>query len=351
MRRVLVRLAIFGLIQLGIAMAIFPTAFSQPRPGYLAALEDKIHRLREFEGQPRVIFVGGSSVAFGIQSQIFEQQLQQPAVNLGLHASLGLDFYLRLIQQHGRAGDVVVLLPEYAMLLGHQQMSPEDLQRTLRSCPAAIPYLQGNLRSSKTFVDNMALSELAYWAQKGSIKRKNYVKSKFRRWMRGGNVAARRRRPRRRRASDSIYRRASFNQHGDMIAHHGKARHASLKGEEPIRYDQVEVDRVIERLNQFASLCREGKIRVFFSYPPMPDTQFRESAATIGKLDAALRTSLAEDIAIVDSPEDSVFPESQFFDTVTHLSQSGQALHSRRLARELVPEIVAGRTSPTDSLR
>ena len=73
MRRVLVRLAIFGLIQVAIGMAIFPAAFSQPRPGYFAALEDKIERLSKTQGGSRVIFVGGSSVAFGIQSEIFER--------------------------------------------------------------------------------------------------------------------------------------------------------------------------------------------------------------------------------------------------------------------------------------
>lgn len=343
MGRVLVRLAIFGLIQIAIGMAIYPAALSQQRPGYLAALEDKIQRLKEIDSPPRIIFVGGSSVAFGIQSQFFEQQLQQPAVNLGLHASLGLDLYLQMVQRHGRPGDVVVLLPEYSMLLGRQEMEPEDLRRTLRSCPTAIYYLRGNLRSGKAFLDNMALSELAFWAQKGSVRQKNQIKLRFRRARRAG--AARRSRRRRVKANDSIYRRSSFNEQGDMIAHHGLPRHEKLEGQGELVYDQVEVDRVIKRLNQFAAICRERQMRVYFSYPPMPETVFQEWSSQIQKLHASLQSSLTSDVTMLNSPRDSVFPESQFFDTVTHLSEAGQVLRTQRLARELVPAIVANRDS------
>ena len=75
-----------------IASLILPAALSQPRPGYLAALDDKLELVRTVES-PRVIFVGGSSVAFGIDSQVFEQGLGQPAINLGLHGALGLHFH------------------------------------------------------------------------------------------------------------------------------------------------------------------------------------------------------------------------------------------------------------------
>lgn len=136
-----------------------------------------------------------------------------------------------------------------------------------------------------------------------------------------------------------------------MIAHHGLPRLEVLKGREEITYDQIEVNRVIDRLNKFAALCRERQIRVFFSYPPMPETQFQATAAKIRKLHASLHDSLTSDITILDSPQEAVFPDSQFFDTVTHLSEAGQALRSRKLARELVPAIVAGRESPNKSWR
>jgi hypothetical protein len=118
-----------------------------------------------------------------------------------------------------------------------------------------------------------------------------------------------------------------------------------------MNYEQANVDRVIKRLNQFAAMCREQQMRVFFSYPPMPETQYQESAPTVHKLHESLHKALASDVTIVNKPEDTVFPESEFFDTVTHLTESGQSLRSRALARELVPEIVAERESRTKNYR
>ncbi|MCC7418387.1 MAG: hypothetical protein IT176_14720 [Acidobacteria bacterium] len=65
---------------------------------------------------PRVLVVGGSGVHYGVDALELERELRMPAVNFGLHAGLGLGPILALALDEVRAGDIVVLIPEFGIL-------------------------------------------------------------------------------------------------------------------------------------------------------------------------------------------------------------------------------------------
>jgi hypothetical protein len=91
----------------------FPTPDSQ----WLKWLyEQKRSRFRATQDRPRLIILGGSGTFFGIDSELLEQQLARPVVNAGVHAGLGLNATLNLFMQEVKAGDQVVVIPEYGML-------------------------------------------------------------------------------------------------------------------------------------------------------------------------------------------------------------------------------------------
>lgn len=58
--------------------------------GYKAATIDK-HCLLQQQPSPRIIFVGGSSTAFGIDSHYVKQKLKYNSVNMGLNAGSGAE--------------------------------------------------------------------------------------------------------------------------------------------------------------------------------------------------------------------------------------------------------------------
>ena len=64
---------------------------------------------------PRVILIGGSNLAFGIDSQLLAQKLGAPVVNYGLEGGLGLTILLNSLQDNMRPGDIVVISPEYEL--------------------------------------------------------------------------------------------------------------------------------------------------------------------------------------------------------------------------------------------
>ena len=79
---------------------------------YMAAISDKHHRLSTVES-PRIILVGGSNLAFSVDSEKIEKHFERPVVNMGLHAGLGLKFMLNEIQPALNGGDIVIIFPEY----------------------------------------------------------------------------------------------------------------------------------------------------------------------------------------------------------------------------------------------
>ncbi len=65
---------------------------------------------------PRVLLFGGSGVHYSVDAIAVEQEAGVPSVNFGLHAGLGLNPILQVALDTMRAGDIVVLIPEYGIL-------------------------------------------------------------------------------------------------------------------------------------------------------------------------------------------------------------------------------------------
>jgi len=69
------------------------------------------------KGAGRIIFVGGSGLYDGLDSNAVTAALGRPVVNLGLYGGFGISSILREAGPHLRKGDLVVLIPEYSVLL------------------------------------------------------------------------------------------------------------------------------------------------------------------------------------------------------------------------------------------
>src|ERR1700730_2211300 len=62
---------------------------------------------------PRIVFIGGSNLSFGINSQMIKDSLGLNPVNAAIHASIGLVYMLDHSLNYIRPGDVLVVSPEY----------------------------------------------------------------------------------------------------------------------------------------------------------------------------------------------------------------------------------------------
>lgn len=84
---------------------------SQHRQSYVGYLNNKVSRLYSIE-EEKVVVIGGSSVAFALDSELMERELGMPVVNFGLYAALGTKLMLDLSRDAIGEGDVVILSPE-----------------------------------------------------------------------------------------------------------------------------------------------------------------------------------------------------------------------------------------------
>ena len=96
---------------LAVSFAVFVHRFP-PGDSLYAASADKM-KLLQTQTSPRSIFVGGSSMAFGMDSGLVASRHGFHPVNMGLHLGIGLEFMLQQVEPLVRSGDVVVVSPWY----------------------------------------------------------------------------------------------------------------------------------------------------------------------------------------------------------------------------------------------
>lgn len=116
MKKFVIHILAFGAIILIISGLVYFLC-PQNSDSYLYEYKDKCKLMRTIPS-PRIIFVGGSNVAFGLNSPRIADSLSISVINNGLHAGLGLEFMLDGILPYVRKDDVVILAPEYTHFYG-----------------------------------------------------------------------------------------------------------------------------------------------------------------------------------------------------------------------------------------
>lgn len=318
MRRFLVRLLLFALLQAGIFRLIVWSPDLPRSTSFLAATLDKHRRLAELPS-PKIVLVGGSNLAFSFQSDLLERESGLPVVNLGLVAGLGLSFVLSEAEGRLDRGDVVVLSLEYEMFRGGDHV-PNHAQ-LLEIRPASLPYVPR--RNWRRLIDRHGLAILGGCVQRGL-----------------GFPAA----PDYTEAGDLLMGRRGFNRWGDYVAHEGRRSTLNLDVDDTTDPDwrgrgfefQFPAESR-ERLARFVRRAEARGARVFFTCPPQP----RELLARRAGLEDRVRTALSEvpGLEVLDAPADHAYPAVWFYDNPYHLYAAGAQERTWRVIRRLVPRL------------
>ena len=86
-------------------------------------------------------------------------------------------------------------------------------------------------------------------------------------------------------------------------------------------------------LKDFTIHAQKNNIRVSIAFPPFPEPEYRRNQQRITLLYRIIRNDLK--LNLLTRPEDSVYPELYFADTVYHLNEKGENLRSQMLAEKL----------------
>ncbi len=284
---------------------------------FLGELKYKCQRLDETEGQ-RIVFVGGSAVAFGIDSALVEEELPDyTAVNFGLYAALGTKVMLELSQDSIREGDIVILLPEQQEQALSCYVNGEALWQGLDGAF----YLLGRLERADW--DSLAGQFPTFAARK-----LGYVLS--------GDTPA----------LTGVYSRASFNEYGDIVAEDctNNIMSGGYDSTTPIlfREDLPEED-FVTVLNEYIDTLTARGATVWYYFCPMNALAVEEGVDLDGYYDS-LQSKLH--CYVLGDPSNSVLEAEWFYDTNFHLNASGKTVYTRQLIRDI--KAMLGDTSPTD---
>lgn len=305
MKQFLKKLCLFlGLFLLSAAL-VFALHFfvigNQNLGSFQAALLDKAELLRSID-EPKLILVGNSNLAFGVDSQRIQEALGMPVVNMGLHGGLGNAFLENMVKLGVSEGDIVVVchsdydddgtIPDPALAWITVEMHPEFW----KLIPAkAIPQM---LKAYPSYLYSSAVRFLT-----GSPK----------------NVPE----------TGTSYSRAGFNAFGDVCVR-GKDSFVFTEGSVVVPQVGEETAARLNELNRY--ILSRGATMVVAGYP-IGSGEFTPAEAEFDAFEAQLREAL--DCPVISRFADYFLPYSCFYDTVFHLNDEGVKLRTGQLIADL----------------
>jgi hypothetical protein len=279
------------------------------RGNMLYALVDKHDRLDSIEG-PRLIFVGGSNLLFGLDSREVEAQVGMPVVNMGIHAGAGLRFMLNHAERYARAGDVVVVVPEYPHFYDRSPSTYDGQDELLTIALDVYPAARQDL-------------SLSHWLAMYRFF-PNYVGNKyfaFARYLLS---------PKRRKGKFTVYMRDQLNAYGDVIGHLPRDNEDfPAVGEENFDVDP----RVVDHLAAFSRTLDARGVQVLLMPTPYQATSYTHTKATIEAIEQAWQQQA--DIQVLGTPWRYRFPDTMFWDSPEHLNRYGRELRTRYVIEDL----------------
>ena len=285
---------------------------------FMGELKYKVDLLENTPGQ-RIVLVGGSGVAFGVDSALMERELPgYSVVNVGMYAALGTTVMLDLSEPYIRDGDIVILIPE-------QQ------EQTLSDWFDPAVMWQG-LDGAFELLSSLPADKLGQLA--GSFP--EFAGQKFSYVFQGEPP-----RP------QGVYRRDSFNERGDVVS--ALCAQNEMPGgydaNTPIRFD---ADMVTEefalRVREYAQAVMEKGAVLWYSFCPMNARAVEGAAENIDAFYELLQEKLG--LPLAGDPHDFILDAGWFYDTNFHPNSSGKTVYTRELIRAI--KAMLGDSSPTD---
>ncbi len=272
------------IIAVGVVLPVTPRAGKSLLFAYL----HKDTLLKETEN-PRLIFIGGSNISFGLDSKTIESRLGLKVINTGVHAGIGLKYMIENTIQYIKKGDIVVLAAEYAHFYRDYNSVSEELLRTILDvAPRNYKLLHAEqIIKLIPFLPKYALSK---------FKPTEYIGF---------------------RESD-IYSVNSFNEYGDVYAHWNMKKKHPLHPESRFE-DAFNID-VMNNIKNAERIIHDKGGELLVTYPCYQDVSYKNNNKQIKKIADTFRQY---NFTVLGYPERYKFPNDMMFNTVYHLNKRG----------------------------
>lgn len=243
---------------------------------------------------PRLILVGGSNLAFSIDSEMISDSLKFNIVNMGLHASTGLRYMLDSLFPYLKENDIIVIMPEYSQFYTQYNGRFETLS------PAFF------------FTPNKDVSMLNFEQISNVISGiPSHIKS---------NLLFRN-------SNQWQYSSDNFNEYGDEIAHR---KEPSKNYAKPTAITSSLNKYAIEDLaNKISNIKKKG-CEVYLFWPITIESNYLVNHAAIQEISENLKQ---KDLHFSIDPDYFVQPDSMAYDTPDHLNGKAAEESARRFIK------------------
>ena len=254
--------------------------------------------------QPRIIFVGGSSISMGLNSQVFKDSLHLNPINTGIHAGFGLYYIIDNVSEHLQRGDIIVLAPEYVHFFGDWADGGESLLRAAFDTSSRELILKLRWRQLKKMYGDVP----------------KYAMQKF---MPNQYFGLK--------ANETYYTKAAFNQYGDAIAHWKFNINLPVVPIKLINNGNFNYD-VIAAIKQFDQEAKAKGARLLVSFPPFQKTSFDYCRKDVHFIESQIKLTGAE---VIGTPERYTFSDDLLFDSNYHLNKKGVDIRTKLLLEDV----------------
>jgi len=295
---------LFTLLLFIIACVLLPVTPNSSR-SFLFAKIAKDSLLKNVPS-PRIIFIGGSNLSYGLNSQMIKDSLNLNPINTALAGGIGLIYMLDHTLRYIKNGDKVIVVPEYQQFFGDAAYGGELLLRTTMDVsPSDITRLRKEQWANIcVFFAKYALSKL------NLIQYQN-------------------------KQQNILYGKNSFNEFGDVDVHWRMKRIAF----EPYGSIKESINNsVINELVIFSNKLRKKGATLFVGYPGYQDISFELSKEKIVEAKTALINS---DLQILGTPERYKIADSLMFNSPYHLLKKGVDYRTRLFIEDFKAKIIS----------
>lgn len=289
---------------------------SQYDSTFLGELKEKCQLLDETEGK-RLVIVGGSAAAFGVDCALLEQAFPDYApVNFGMYAALGTKVMLELSQDSLREGDIVLLMPE-------QQSQTLSAYLNGAALWQGLDGAFGLLRRIRREDWGTLIGAFPAFAAE-----------KLRAYRSGTPYSG-----------QGVYAKSAFDRYGDIGADcPANTMPGGWDATTPISFAPEVLDEgFVSAVNRYVDALAARGVTVWYHFCPMNALAVEDGAdpdAYCDLLREALHCPMAGD------PAESILDAGWFYDTNFHLNTSGKQVFTAQLIRDC--KAMLGDSSPTD---
>lgn len=253
----------------------------------------------------RIIFIGGSNVRYGINSEIIKDSLKINPINTAVSAGLGLKFIIDDIRPYLKPHDIVILSPEYEHFYGEYIWGNDKIAQEINICPEDFTTL--NFNQLKILAGSLPHFNIKKLVE--SLKLSVGFKDKF--------------------FVSSYESMTGMNQFGDTYSH-WKMKSIPYLSKRIIGNYNTRAIEMLTDLNDFIVKKLKGKL--YIALPPYAKSEY---GLNKNKVDFVSEKFTETNIAQLGNLKTSILDDSLFFNSPYHLTQTGGNLRTMGIIKEL----------------